>query len=263
MMMMVRNALALLALVTLAGGCGRSKMVLPPHGIVDAAVVAHWPDTGVLPPDVAVKDASPPPSDGPTTPDLAPIRPDVLGSPDGLPPADAAKDLLAPDLASDGPPPVPPDTQPDGLRPIPDTLPPILPDAIPPPDGRLPPPDGTPPPDLMPPSDTTAPPDLVPPPDTRPAQSCVAGGACSADCTTTCGTFGFMACACTSGTLTCTTCQVLPITVSPDPCPASPTGKDCTSDGVACIAFTNGSISGACICTVALDGVDRWTCILR
>jgi len=239
--MMVRNALVLLLLVTLGWGCGRSKMVIPPHGNLDAAVGLQRPDSSVPTPEVAGRDGSPLLPDGVPLRDFGPILPDTT-SPPVLP--DAAPDLRSADLPSEGP--VPPDALPD--RPTP-----ILPDGAIPPDGRVPPPDAVPSPDLTP------PPDLMPPP-----QQCVAGGACTSDCTATCGTFGVMACGCTSGTLSCTTCQVLPITISPDPCPQSPTGKECTTDGVACIAFTNGSISGACICTLPLgDTVDRWSCILR
>jgi hypothetical protein len=293
--MMVRNIMALLLLVTLGWGCGRSKMFVPASGHRDAAVPSSWPDTGVITPDIAVRDTNPLSPERPASPDLAPLPPDVPPSADWLLPTvppDAGPDLRAADLPTEGPPvppdlridlpsPVPPDAQLDGWPPVsPDTLPdglhPVPPDALPDrpppiiPDGAISPdgwvwPDLMPLPDLVPPPDLVPLPDLVPPPDLMPpAQSCVAGGACTSDCTATCGTFGVMACVCMNGTLSCSSCQVLPITISPDPCPPSPTGKECTTDGVACIAFTNGSISGACICTLPLgDTILRWSCILR
>jgi hypothetical protein len=137
-------------------------------------------------------------------------------------------------------------------------LPPILPDArldlLPPvlPDTR---------PDTVP--DTIPLPDTLPPrPDTAP--DCTAGVACTAACVSTCqvgGFVGFGACSCVAGTLTCTTCQVLPITISPEPCPDNASGKQCSSSGLSCIAFTNGLLSGACMCSGLAGGSLAWRCL--
>ena len=274
----MRRALALLALVTVGCGIGRSKMLVPPMPGTDAAVVFHLPDSSLLPPDTSPRDTLPPPSDGPFGPEVLPPRPDVVPLPDGPPPVnpDYGGDLRRFDLPSETTPlptpdglPLPsPDLPPDGIARVPpdgrleapplispdgrpEAPPPVSPDALP--DG-LPPPTPDVRPDGRPPRPDTAP----------PAQDCTAGAACTADCTTSCNAIGSMACACTNGVLSCGTCQVPPITVSQQPCPDNPTGTDCSSSGLACFAFSNGAISGACLCLARGNaGALRWACILR
>jgi hypothetical protein len=288
--MNMRPALALLALATLGCGAGRSKMLAPSSTAPDAATSPVLPDSSPLPDAIPVDVLRRLP-DGPPGPDVVPPQPDVLLRPDGPPLAtpDAARDLRVGDLPSDGVPQPPP----DGLPPVRPDLPPegplpILPDARP--DG--PPPiapevgrDGPPavapeagpdgpsllPPDALPEVLPPPPPDVQPDarrrrPDTGPPpQDCAPGAACTADCTATCSVIGTMTCTCTDGVLSCGSCELPPITVSPEPCPDNPNGTDCLTLGLVCFALSSsGSISGACVCIArGNSGALRWSCILR
>ncbi len=288
----MRAALAFLALVAFGCGMGRSRMLVPPSARPDAATTPALPDASP-PPDAIRRDARPL-ADGPTGVDVPP-RPDVLlpdRPPSGEP--DAPRDLRPADLPSDGLPPLRPDGSPlsDGPPPMrPDRPlegpPPISPDARvdgPPPWRPEVGPDGPPPiaPDLGPDGPPVimpdVAPDLLPPPlpdaqpDVRrrrpdggpPPQVCAAGAACTADCTATCSVIGTMTCTCADGLLSCGTCQLPPITVSPDPCPDNANGADCPTNGLACFVLGSGSIGGACVCLArGNSGSLRWTCLLR
>jgi hypothetical protein len=245
---MMRNALVLLAVVALGCG-GRSKLVGP----------RSPGSTGPEPADAA------PPRDGlsPFTPDLPPEV-----SPDGPPPVvpDGPPLVVPPDVARppDGPPPVTPPDGPPVVRP-PDGLPPVAPPDGPPP---VAPPDGPPPvapPDGLPPPPPDVRPDVRPPrPDTLPPAECANGAACVASCTTACQSIGTLTCTCTGGFLSCGQCQVPPITISPEPCPDNPRSTACAQAGLACVVYSNGSISGACLCmTRGNSDTTRWTCIMR
>ncbi len=225
----MRNALVLLAVLAVSCG-GRSKLVGPQS-------------PSATPPDQATPDAAPPrdglPSDGPPGP----------SQPDGLPP-------ITPDLRpADTRPPVTPDGPPL-------VTPPDGPPFVTPPDGPpfVTPPDGPPfvtPPDVRP--------DVRPPrPDSLPPARCASEAACTANCTTTCQTIGTMTCTCTAGVLSCGQCQVPPITISPQPCPDNPRSAECAPAGLVCVVYSNGAISGGCLCmTRGGSDASRWTCIMR
>jgi hypothetical protein len=297
----MRAALSLLALATLGCGIGRSKMVVPSSETPDAATIAVLPDSSPLP-DAVRADVRPSLPDGAPASDAVSPQPDLRVLSDGPPLAapDVVRDLRAGDRAGDGGPPPPdgppstrPDLPPEGPPPItPDARrdgpPSIAPDVGPDGPPSIAPdvgPDG--PPSIAPEAGPDGPPlittdaltDVLPPPppdvqpDTRrrrpdtgpPPQECTAGAACTADCTATCSVIGTMSCTCVDGVLSCGSCQLPPITVSPEPCPDNPNGTDCPTSGLACFAFGgSGSISGACVCMARGDsGTLRWSCILR
>ena len=266
---MWRSCLAVVILVAALGcGIGRSGLHKGPVG-ADAS--AQSPDirSDVQPPGpdtVAFAEVEPPVSDGPTTP--------ISPGPDVTPPADLPPERPVP-VSPDGPqllrdtrPPFMPDS---GTPVGPDLLPPLLPDGSPPIAPDVAPP-------LFPDASSSGGTDVAPPtipdalPDGRrrrpdaspPVQECVEGGVCTSDCSATCGVVGVMSCQCMDGVLSCGDCEMLPITISPDPCPDNPTGKACSPEGLACIAFSGGTVSGACLCQASSrDASLRWVCLLR
>lgn len=264
----MRNVFVGLALLACACG-GRSKMVSPPSPGADAAVVPPGPDgsydrpadvsgreLGPLGPDVLPVDR--PPSGPEAMADLPRERPPVDGLgwlPDGPPalpdgPSDRPEvGFVLPDLPPgprDGPreaPPLVPDVPREAPFDLPPDLPPLRPEV---------------PPDLLL--------DRLPPPTDAwpPLPACVEGAACTTGCSTACGMIGIMACGCNDGVLSCSSCQLLPITVSPEPCPGNPSGQECAAGGVACIAYRGGAIGGACLCmSPTAGGTLRWSCILQ
>lgn len=264
-------------LVFAACGCGgRSKLSAPRAPGADAAVVPPGPDgpsqdrptdrpgpeLATPGPDLLPVDRPPPPAE--VKAELPPaerplgdlVPPDGLPpSPDGLPDRPGSEvqpwrpDL--PPMVADGPREVPP-LIPDVPREAPtvDLLPDLLPD-LPPVRPEVAPDLGV---------------DLLPPPTDAwpPLPVCVDGAACTTGCSTACGMIGIMACGCNDGVLSCSGCQLLPITVSPEPCPGDPDGQECNAGAVACIAYRGGAIGGACLCmSPTAGGTLRWSCILQ